>query len=265
MTTMTKRETPNGVLYWLCRAVFLEAIRRREISAVLLFMGLFIVGAITSRFVGSESDSAAAFVLNLGLSLSWILSLLVAILLGARQFPDELEQRSIYPLLAKPVSRRQYLLGKWLAVTIAGCGTALVLNILASAASPWPGGTSALLIVQGFILELLAVGAATAIVIALSIRLPKALAVTLTALVVFVGTTLITMVQSAAATTSFRGPVRWLAGYIPSFGKLDLVNAITAGMGAVSPVDFVARIGYAVVITAFFLAIAIFLLERKPL
>jgi ABC-type transport system involved in multi-copper enzyme maturation permease subunit len=245
--------------------VFLEAIRRREISAVFLFMGLFIAGAITARFVGSETDAAASFILNLGLSLSWFLSLIVSILLAARQFPDELEHRSIYPLLAKPVTRVQYLAGKWLAVTLAGCATALVLNVLAMAASPWPESVSIVMILQGMILEIMAIATAVAIAIALSIRLPKALAVVITALLAFAATPLVTMIRSMAATTGLRDVVRWLTGYIPDFGRLDLVNAITIGMPAIGAVDFFARFAYALIITTFSLSVAMLLLERKPL
>lgn len=265
MTTTAAMPTNVSVLYWICRAVFLEAIRRREISAVLLFMGLFIIGAITARFVGSETDAAAAFILNLGLSLSWILSLTVSILLAARQFPDELEQRSIYPLLAKPVSRPQYLLGKWTAVTLAASATALVLNIIALAASPWPSSISLLLLMQGVLLETAAVATAAAIAIALSLHFPKAVAVAVTALLVFAGTQLVTITQSLTVSSSWRSVAKWLTGYIPTFGKLDLINAISSGMPAITALDFVLRMTYAGIVTIFALAVAMLLLERKPL
>lgn len=265
MTTMAARPTTVSVFYWICRAVFLEAIRRREISAVLLFMGLFIIGAITARFVGSETDAAAAFILNLGLSLSWILSLTVSILLAARQFPDELEQRSIYPLLAKPVSRPQYLLGKWAAVTVAGIATALVLNAIALAASPWPSLISVGLLIQGVLLETAAIATAVAIAISLSINSPKAVAITVTAVLVFAGTPLVTILQSLTVSSSWHNVTRWFTSYVPTFGKLDLVNAISAGMPAITAMDFLVRMSYGGTVSLFALAVAMLLLERKPL
>lgn len=265
MTSLPARHSSNSVLYWLCRSVFLEAIRRREISTVLLFMGLFIIGAITARFVGAETDAAKSFILNLGLSISWYLSLIVSILLAARQFPDELENRSLYPLLAKPVSRLQYLVGKWLAVTLAGTGTITVLNVLAMAASPWPASISAGLAVQGLVLEVLAIATAVSIAIALSLFTPKAMAIVITFVIVFAGTPLITMLRSVVATSAMHDVVRWVTGYIPDFGRLDLVNALTVGLPAIGGIDFLARTAYALIITAFALAMAILVLERKPL
>ena len=41
-----------AVLYWLTRGVLLESIRRRELSIVMLFMGLFLAG--TAVFDGAH-------------------------------------------------------------------------------------------------------------------------------------------------------------------------------------------------------------------
>lgn len=265
MSLAKHSDRSQSVLYWLCRGVFLETIRRREISVVLLFMGLFIIGAATARFVGAETDAAAAFIQNLGLSLVWILTMIVTVLLAGRQFPDELEQRSIYPLLAKPVARYQYILGKWLAVWLAAGATALTLNVLALAASPWPGGVSVIALVQAILLELIALGMAAAIAIALSIRLPKALGMVITLLLVFMGGAAVSLIQAFSAASSIRSAVVWVTNYIPNFSRLDLINEFSAGDPSFAVMDFCARLLYGVIISAFALAAAMFFLEKKPL
>ena len=57
------------------------------------------------------------------LLLVWISALVIAITTAARQIPAERENRTILPLLAKPVTRGQMVLGKflgcWLAVGVA--------------------------------------------------------------------------------------------------------------------------------------------------
>ncbi len=255
----------SAVMYWLCRGVFLEAVRRREISVVFLFMGLFIVGAITARFVGAESNAAAAFIQNLGLSLAWILSMIVTVLLAGRQFPDELEQRSIYPLLAKPVARRQYILGKWLATWLAGTATVMALNLLALLASPWPAGVSVSLLVQVFFLEMAALSMAAAISIALSIRLPKAMAIVIAFLVIFAGSALINIIRSLFVLNPLQSAIEWITNYIPGFSRLDLVNNFSAGEPGLAGYDFIIRIGYGAIVSLFALGVAMMLLERKPL
>ncbi len=59
------------------------------------------------------------------LLLIWISSLVIAITTTARQIPAEREQRTLLPLLAKPLSRSQLILGKFLGCWIA-CGLALL-------------------------------------------------------------------------------------------------------------------------------------------
>lgn len=264
-TKFPAEPTPGGQIYWICRGVFIEAIRRREIFVVLLFAGLFVVGAITARMMGTESDAAAAFILNLGLSLVWIMGILLAILIGARQFPDELETRCLYPLLAKPVHRYQYILGKWLATTLAAGATVLLLNIISLAASPWPAGLSAGLLVQAVVLELFAVSAVAALALAVSIRLPKALAMVVTGLLVFAAAPLMTILLSRIAPGPARSAAQWLVGYVPNISRLDLLNDFSAGAGAVGLSDLLSLMAYGVVVTLFFVALATGLLERRSL
>lgn len=258
-------KSSGGQIYWICRGVFIEAVRRREIFVVLLFAGLFVVGAITARMMGTESDAAAAFILNLGLSLVWIMGMVLAILIGARQFPDELETRSLYPLLAKPVQRHQYIVGKWLATSLAAGATVLVLNALSVAASPWPAGLSPALLAQAVILELFAISAAAAIALALSIRLPKSLTVVITGLLVFAAAPLMSLLLSRIAPGPARSAAQWVAGYVPNISRLDLLNGFSAGAGALGFSDMLSLMAYGAVLTLFSLAVATVLLERRSL
>jgi ABC-type transport system involved in multi-copper enzyme maturation permease subunit len=62
---------------------------------------------------------------ELCLLLIWISSLVIAITTTARQIPAEREQRTLLPLLAKPLSRAQLIFGKFLGCWLA-CGLVLV-------------------------------------------------------------------------------------------------------------------------------------------
>jgi ABC-type transport system involved in multi-copper enzyme maturation permease subunit len=57
--------------------------------------------------------------------LIWISALVIAIATTARQIPTERENRTIFPLLAKPVTRAQVVLGKFAGCWLA-CGLALL-------------------------------------------------------------------------------------------------------------------------------------------
>jgi ABC-type transport system involved in multi-copper enzyme maturation permease subunit len=113
---------------WAMTIVVLkEMIRRKD------FYVLFIITALITLVMGSvnifNDQSIAGYLKELALLLIWVCSLVIAITTTARQLHSEKENRTIFPLLAKPVSRAQLLLGKFFGCWIA-CGLALFLFYL---------------------------------------------------------------------------------------------------------------------------------------
>ena len=102
--------------------VLKEMVRRKD------FYVLFIITALITLVMGSvnifQDKSIAGYLKELALLLIWICSLVIAISTTARQLYAEKENRTIFPLLAKPVSRAQLLIGKFFGCWIA-CGLAL--------------------------------------------------------------------------------------------------------------------------------------------
>jgi Cu-processing system permease protein len=97
--------------------VLKELYRRKD------FYVLFVLTALLTLLMGSVSlfsqDAAVRATREVCLALIWISSLVIVVTATARQIPMEREQRTLFPLLAKPVSRTQFILGKftgcWLA------------------------------------------------------------------------------------------------------------------------------------------------------
>jgi ABC-type transport system involved in multi-copper enzyme maturation permease subunit len=91
--------------------VLLEMYRRKD------FYVLFILTALLTLLLGSVSyfneEKIARYLKEICLLLIWISSLVIAITSTARQIPTEREQRTLFPLLAKPVTRAELLLGKF--------------------------------------------------------------------------------------------------------------------------------------------------------
>ncbi|MEP6663602.1 MAG: ABC transporter permease subunit [Verrucomicrobiota bacterium] len=104
--------------------VIKELYRRKD------FYVLFILTALITLAMGSvkffNDDKIARYLKEICLSLIWISSLVIAIMTAARQLPAEKESRTIFPLLAKPISRGQVIFGKFLGCWFA-CGLALLL------------------------------------------------------------------------------------------------------------------------------------------
>jgi Cu-processing system permease protein len=112
-----------NVIIAIAQVVLKEMIRRKD------FYVLFVITALITLVLGSvnifNDQGIAGYLKELCLLLIWISSLVMAITTAARQLHSEKENRTIFPLLAKPVSRAQYLIGKFLGCWIA-CGLALL-------------------------------------------------------------------------------------------------------------------------------------------
>lgn len=101
-------------LWVLARSVMLEAIRRKEIY-LLVAACLLLIGLATSiDFFGL--GGLVKFYRETALRLMGTFTALAVVLLAVRQLPREFEQRTIYPLLARPLPRGLFVLGKGLGV-----------------------------------------------------------------------------------------------------------------------------------------------------
>ncbi len=104
---------------WLiAKSVLIEAVRRREIYAVVVIACLLIGAVMATDFFGLRG--LTKFYREVALHVMSVASAFTVMVLAARQLPREFEKRTIYVLLARPVGRLHFLLGKLLGVMIAG-------------------------------------------------------------------------------------------------------------------------------------------------
>lgn len=90
---------------------FLEAVRDRVLYN-LVFFGLLMIGA--AILMGQISIGIHRLVIvNLGLSAISIIGLVMAVFIGVGLVYKEIEKRTLYTLLARPVKRWQFLVGKY--------------------------------------------------------------------------------------------------------------------------------------------------------
>ena len=108
----------------LANLVVKELYRRKDFY-VLLF--LLVVLAAMMMFVNFFNDpNIVRYLKEICLLFIWVSALIIAITTTARQIPVEREQRTIFPLLAKPVTRAHVIVGKFL-----GCWFAVGLALAA--------------------------------------------------------------------------------------------------------------------------------------
>ncbi len=107
----------------LAGVVIKELYRRKD------FYVLFVLTALITLVMGSarffDDPKIVRYLVEICLLLIWISAIAIAIGTAARQIPAECENRTIFPLLAKPVTRAHVIVGKFVGCWLA-CGIALV-------------------------------------------------------------------------------------------------------------------------------------------
>ncbi len=253
------------------RAGLLETVRRKDFYVLVIFMALYLVGAVVTALVKVENPATATFLLNLGLTLAFGFSKLVALLCAARQLPDDVENRTIYPLLAKPVDRSTYVVGRFLSAFVSGALSLAVLFVLGWAPifvllpphllETFSGGALA----QTLVLQVAGLAAVAAMGTLGSLFLPKIVTIVGVGLVVAQGDTLTGFLRARATGTPAETVVGWLTGYLPNFDLLDLTVLYTDGGAALGAASFLSRIGYGLILSLFFLAVSAWFFRRRAL
>ena len=99
-------------------------------NTVLALAGVVIKELLVMGSISFFNDvKIARYLKEICLLLIWISALVIAIATTARQIPAERENRTIFPLLAKPVTRAHVVIGKFAGCWLA-CGIALLVFYL---------------------------------------------------------------------------------------------------------------------------------------
>lgn len=103
-------------LYAIAGAVFLDAIKRKVVYAVLFFAAILAFSAPSLPSYGVGVD--VGVYREVALSLTFVAALVLALALSANRIPSEVERRTVYNVVAKPVSRWEYVVGTWIGITV---------------------------------------------------------------------------------------------------------------------------------------------------
>ena len=111
-------------LAWM---TFLQGVRSRVFYTLLFFGVLLVAGTVVlnQMTVGDPTK----IIQDLGLATLSVFSLLIIIFVGSQVLTRDLESQAIYLILSKPISRGQYLMGRYLGIL-----SILYVNMMAFAA-----------------------------------------------------------------------------------------------------------------------------------
>jgi ABC-type transport system involved in multi-copper enzyme maturation permease subunit len=99
------------VIYSIAATSVGEAIRRKVLLIILL-AGLLLLSILPGFSILSARGEAATLVSTMYFVLQGT-SVMIAVILTVYMIPNEIERRTIYTILSKPVQRWQFLLGKY--------------------------------------------------------------------------------------------------------------------------------------------------------
>jgi ABC-type transport system involved in multi-copper enzyme maturation permease subunit len=255
--------------------VFRESVRDKVLYNLVLFAILMMGAAYLLGQLTAGQD--VKIIKDLGLSAISVFGVFIAVFIGIGLVSKEVERRSVYSLLPKPIHRYHVILGKYAGLTLTLLVNILIMTVAFYAVllytawgidpfvqNAWdaPALDPALLKAIGLILiELLLV---TAIALFFSTFSTPILSAALTFGFFIVGhfstdlRNFDLVVDSPAAVRLARG-LYWV---LPNLGQFDVKSQVVHGQPV--PIGYMAlTAGYAALYTAMLLTVAIFVFSRR--
>jgi ABC-type transport system involved in multi-copper enzyme maturation permease subunit len=249
----------------IARNVFLEVIRDR----ILYLIAIFALVMVAASFLLPEVSAGAQdkITLDLGLAGIHLLSVIVAVFVGTGLVNKEIEKRTVLVLIAKPVSRAEFLIGKHLglsavlAVLIAALA-AIFLAVVAVNGIQFPL-QSVLLAIAFMFLEVVLL---TAVAIAFGVFTSSLLATLLTFATYLMGhlTQDLVALGELSENPALQRVTNGLFLVLPDLERLNLRNEAIYGMQLLpDPMTMLSNVLYALLYTALLLTIAILIFSRR--
>ena len=249
----------------LVKLSFLELWRRNDIFAlVLLGLALMVPLSMASPF---GADGASRYLDEAALLLVWGFSLFIALGSGQRLLAPEFEARTIYPLLAKPISRGRLLFGKYLGALAASWSALAFFYVLFVGSVLLRGGAFAAELPQALALHFAFIALAVAVSLLGSLLMSASANCALSSIVLvgmfFFGRRLPEYADGLNPALAWL--VKAVYAIAPHAEFFDMRQRLVLGCGAVGWPVFAAVLCYALVYIAVLLGLASLALRRRRL
>jgi ABC-type transport system involved in multi-copper enzyme maturation permease subunit len=246
---------------------FREAVRDRVLYNLVFFAFLMMASAVV---VGQISmDIETIVMISLGLSAISLIGLLIAVFTGVGLVSKEIDKRTLHALLAKPLRRWEFLLGKFaglvvtLAVNTAAMALGLFLALWLVKRSLLHGDLSVLVAVYFILLKLMVV---VAIAMLFSCFTSPLLAILFTSGLYLAGLFVseLRSLQATNLTLKMQKFFAVISYVLPNFGNYDVMGAAAHGR-AISSSLILHNTLYTILYCAAVLGVAAAIFSRKDL
>lgn len=256
MPTETKVPGKIHKIKTIAGNTFREAVRDRILYNLVFFVLLITAAAV---FLGElTAGHEARTIVGLGLAAMLFFGTFIAIFVGVGLVSKEIEKRTVYTIFSKPVTRGEFVIGKYLGLCLTLLVNVAVMGVGVSLALLFVGNSGLALTVWGAILLLyFELALMTAVAILFSTFSSPALSAILAFLIFVIGHFSASLQQfgenlgSQAASLFFD----FLYYVLPNFSHFSFAsNAVHGGVPAVAHLGW--GFGYAAVYAAMLLSLA---------
>ncbi|MFN0085297.1 MAG: ABC transporter permease [Blastocatellia bacterium] len=211
---------------------FRESVRDRVLYNLVLFVLLLVVASIVMGRIAVGQE--AKIVVDVGLSAMTLFGLLISIFLGVGLVSREIEKRTIFLLLSKPIRRWMFLLGKYAGLCLTLLVNTSVMALAVTLALAYVGGGfefGQLRVWPAAWLIFLQLSILTAVALLFSSFSSPALSALFTLLLFLIGRWSPDMKLFAETSNSAlaRGVFRFLYGLLPNLANFNRIDDVARG------------------------------------
>lgn len=248
----------------VCRYTFLEVFKSKIlINVIFLGIGLSFLTYIIHELSFGPADKVT---LDIGLGMTFFTVLGMSIILGSNIMTKEIESRTIYLTLSKPINRSTFFLGKMMGLALILCLNLFILSFSTLMLYFLLGGEFNILILWNFIFDFLVTLISLNLVLLFSLFANPILSVIFTLVVVLSGHLLSQLAimnfvvkrEGLSIVISF---LRWL---LPNFEMLNIRDFILY-YNNLDASYLIKGTTYGILYTAFIISISLIIFERKDL
>jgi ABC-type transport system involved in multi-copper enzyme maturation permease subunit len=258
-----------NTIWIVAQGTFGEAMRRKILN-VFLFVA---IAMIIMGFAFSSLDPRQELVIvrSLGLGVIQLAGVFISVILGINLIPNEIERRTIYTILSKPVQRYEFLLGKFVGGLMTVAMNIVLMGAVFFLLVSWKEGHANVDILKGILMTFFQLFLVSSIAVFFSAFLSPFVNFFLTFAVFLLGS-MSSVIESlgtqdgkkSALTVDF---FKFLHLVLPNFGNFNIENPIIHPEVIVTSEGkyILITIGYAIVYSAFVLTAAVLIFDKREL
>lgn len=253
-----------GRVWVIATNVFREVVRDRVLYLIGFFALLMVAATVLLPQVSVGSQGK--IILDLGLAAIELLGLVIAVFVGTGLVNKEIEKRTVLVLMAKPLSRVEFIVGKHLGLTavlavLVAAMTAIYLAVLSLNQVEY--STPSILLAALY--QILTLSLIAAVAILFGVFTSSLLATLFTFAVYLMGNfsrDLVTLGKSQSP--AIQNVIQGLYLALPDLARLNLKNQAAYGLNLMpSPAELLANAAYGLFYTVLLLTIATLIFSRR--